>query len=146
MLKKLFYGTAAILLLAGCSASQMAKTRAADLMAPGLAAGGGAIGFMATEGKSDGTRLAAAGAGLVGGYLIGQYINNGFQDDKLEEFKTGYDLGRSNSTKQLYWMYQDLNRAKEGTMKYQLYTVPAAYPNDGVKRVDSNITIPIVRD
>lgn len=102
-------------------------------------------GLFATEGDDIGTQMAATGAAAAGTFLLGQFIQNNFQEEKAKEYKAGYDLGRSNSTKELYWLYQKLHQAQDGDevrMKY--YELPMQYPADGVKYVPDSVVLPVI--
>ena len=94
--------------------------------------------------ESEGTRLAATGAAAAGAYLFGQFIENGFKDEKAKEYKAGYDLGRSNSVKELYWLYQKMHEAEEGEVqRSRVFELPVHYPVDGVKRVPDTVTLSV---
>ena len=94
----------------GCST--VGNMATSELVAPGLAIGGASLGAFAAKDESDGTRLAAtAGGGLIG-WLAGLFITKGVDQEKKDEFRTGYELGQSNATKSLYWNIQGLHEAK----------------------------------
>ena len=89
----------------GCST--VGNMATSELVAPGLAIGGASLGAFAAKDESDGTRLAAtAGGGLIG-WLAGLFITKGVDQEKKDEFRTGYELGQSNATKSLYWNIQE---------------------------------------
>lgn len=132
-------------MLCGCTASQIKNSSASDILAPGLGLGGAMVGLYAAEGEDTGTQLAATGAGGLAGFLLGQFIESGFEDEKAKEFKSGFDLGRSNASKELYWNYQKLHEAQDGgDVKLRLYELPTLYPDDGVNRVPDTITLPVM--
>ena len=131
-------------LFCGCSSSQIAQTKASSLLAPALGLGGALAGSYAAKDEDDGTRLAATGAAAAGAFLLGQFIEQGFKDEKAKEYKAGYDLGRSNSAKELYWLYQKLHQAEDGEpQRSRIYELPVSYPSDGVKRVPDSIHISV---
>lgn len=131
-------------LFCGCSATQIAQTKASSLLAPALGLGGALAGSYAAKDEDDGTRLAATGAAAAGAFLLGQFIENGFKEEKAKEYKAGYDLGRSNSTKELYWLYQKMHQAEDGEVtRSRVYELPVQYPADGVKRVPDSIHISV---
>lgn len=131
--------------LCGCTTSQIKKSSPADVLAPGLGLGGALIGLYAAEGEDQGTQLVATGVGGLAGYLLGEFVENGFEDDKAKEFKAGFDLGRSNASKELYWNYQKLHEAQNGgDVKLRMYELPAVYPDDGINRVPDAITLPVM--
>ena len=115
--------------LCGCSSSQLANTSASGLLAPALGLGGGLAG------------LYAAGA-----FLLGQFIENDFKEEKAKEYRAGYDLGRANSIKELYWLTQQLHRAQDGDQpQMQMYELPVQYPADGAKYVPDTVYLPVVK-
>lgn len=147
-LKKAIFGLCAlsvIFSMTGCST--VSNTKISELVAPGLAIGGGTLGAYAAKDESDGTRLAAtAGGGLIG-WLVGLFITKGVEQEKKDEFRSGYELGQSNATKSLYWQIQQLHEAKnqpDSTVTY--YHIPADYPADGAKRTAGSVVLPIVQD
>ena len=134
-----------MLIVSGCSATQIAQTKASQIVSPALGLAGAVGGLFASEDESQGTQIAVTTAAAAGGYLLGQFIENGFKDEKQKEFRAGYDLGRSNSAKELYWLYQKLHQAEEGgETRTRLYELPVQYKNDGVKRVPDSILLPVV--
>ena len=140
----MFAAATAGTLFCGCSATQIAQTQASSLLAPALGLGGALAGSYAAKDEDDGTRLAATGAAAAGAFLLGQFIEQGFKDEKAKEYKAGYDLGRSNSTKELYWLYQKLHQAEDGEVqRSRTYELPVQYPADGVKRVPDSISISV---
>ena len=147
MVKKLFSAAIPVffLVLSGCSAGQIANTQAAQLISPALGIAGAAAGLYAAEGESQGTQIAVTSAAAAGGYLLGQFIEYGFKDEKKKEFRAGYDLGRSNAAKELYWLYQKLHQAEEGgETRTRLYELPVQYPDNGVKHVPDSVLLPVV--
>ena len=131
-------------LFCGCSATQIAQTKASSLLSPALGLGGALAGSYAAKDEDDGTRLAATGAAAAGAYLFGQFIENGIKEEKAKEYKAGYDLGRSNSAKELYWLYQKLHQTEDGEpQRNRIYELPVSYPADGVKRVPDFIHISV---
>lgn len=109
-------------LLSGCGSLERPVTDAA------LGAGGAYLG----NSLSHGNALATAG-GAAGGVLLGE----GYHALKVhgqEKAKTeGYNLGRSDGVKQLYWDLQRQQRQPAPTETYRLYevTIPEHW-EDGV--------------
>lgn len=133
-----------LLILCGCAATQIANASVPSLLAPALGLGGALGGIYAAEGESQGTQLAAAGAAAAGAFLLGQFIENGFKEEKKKEYKAGYDLGRSNSAKELYWLYQKLHQAQdEEPQRTRIYELPVEYPDNGVKYVPDTVSISV---
>ena len=132
--------------LCGCSSSQLANTSASGLLAPALGLGGGLAGLYATEDEDIGTQLAATGAAAAGAFLLGQFIENDFKEEKAKEYRAGYDLGRANSIKELYWLTQLLHRAQDGDQpQMQMYELPVQYPANGAKYVPDTVYLPVVK-
>ncbi len=129
----------------GCTSTQISRSSPIDVLAPVLGLGGAAAGLYATKGSDVGTQLAATAAGAVGAYLVGEFVSGGVDEELVKEFAAGYNLGRSNSAKELYWSYQKLHnkQADDNQIKYRIYDLPAPFQNDGIKRVASTISIPI---
>ena len=136
---------AALLGMTGCST--VSSTSISELVAPGLAVGGGTLGAFAAQHESEGTRLAAtAGGGLIG-WLAGLFLTKGIQQEKKKEFRSGYELGQSNATKSLYWQMQQLHEAKNQVdSQVVYYQIPADYPNDGANRTEGTVLLPVVQD
>ena len=98
------------------------------------------------EDKDVGTQLAATGAAAAGAFLLGQFIENDFKEEKAKEYRAGYDLGRANSIKELYWLTQQLHRAQDGDQpQMQMYELPVQYPADGAKYVPDTVYLPVVK-
>jgi hypothetical protein len=134
----------AAMLFCSCSSTQIAKTQASSLLAPVLGLGGALAASHMAKDEDDGTRLAATGAAAAGAFLLGQFIENGFKEEKAKEYKAGYDLGRSNSAKELYWLYQKLHQAEEGEVtRSRVYELPVQYPDNGVKYVPSSVSLSV---
>ena len=115
------------------------------MLAPALGLGGALAGSYVAKDEDDGTRLAATGAAAAGAFLLGQFIETDFREEKAKEYRAGYDLGRSNSVKELYWLYQKLHQAEDGESRSsRIYELPVQYPNDGVKYVPSSVVLSIV--
>ena len=137
--------SALILGMTGCST--VSNTSISELVAPGLAIGGATLGALGAKDESEGTRIAAtAGGGLVG-WLVGLFVTKGIQQEKKDEFRSGYELGQSNASKSLYWQIQQLHEAKnQPDSQVIYYRIPADYPNDGANRTDGTVMLPVVQD
>lgn len=130
-------------LLSGCST--VSKTAISELVAPGLAIGGGTLGAFAAQDGSNGARLAAtAGGGLIG-WLTGLFITKGIEQEKQDEFRSGYELGQSNAAKSLYWQMQKLHEAQNRqNSQVVYYRIPADEPQDGANRTPGSVLMPVV--
>lgn len=135
----------ALFILTGCST--VGNLTPSELVAPGLAIGGASLGSFAAKDEDDGMRLAAtAGGGLIG-WLAGLFVTDGVEQEKKDEFRSGYELGQSNATKSMYWNIQGLHEAKnqpDATVTY--YQIPADYPADGANRTPGSVLMPVARD
>ena len=129
----------------GCST--VGNLATSELVSPGLAIGGASLGAFAAKNEDDGTRLAAtAGGGLIG-WLGGLFITKGIEQEKKDEFRSGYDLGQSNATKSLYWNIQGLHEAKnQPNSQVIYYQIPADYPADGANRTPGSVMMPVAED
>lgn len=140
-----YFAATMILSLTGCST--VSNTTISELVAPGLAISGATLGALGAKEESEGTRLAAtAGGGLIG-WLVGLFITKGIQQEKKDEFRSGYELGQSNATKSLYWQIQQLHEAKnQPDSQVIYYQIPADYPNDNANRTEGTVLLPVVQD
>ena len=94
--------------------------------------------------------LGTGGAGACHrliGWLAGLFITKGVDQEKKDEFRTGYELGQSNATKSLYWNIQGLHEAKNQLDSQVIYyQIPADYPADGANRTPGSVMLPVVTD
>lgn len=111
-----------LILLCGCAGLQRPLTDAA------LGAGGAYLGNKLSHGDP----LATAG-GAAGGVLLGEAFNALKTSGQKSAYTDGYSLGRSDGVKQLYWSFQDRQRATAPSDSYRLYdvTIPERW-EDGV--------------
>lgn len=131
--------------ISGCSS--VGKLTTSDLVTPGLVIGGASLGAFAAEGESEGTRLAATAGGGLLGWLASVFITDGVQQEKKDEFRSGYELGQSNATKSLYWNMQSLHEARnQPDSRVIYYQIPADYPQDGANRTPGSVMMPIAHD
>ncbi len=96
--------------LSGCSSFTDAVQTGAGA-GLGAAAGGG-IGYAASNGNLQTTAISGLG-GAVGGGLLTSIFQSHSKKKKIEEQQKGYDLGRSDSVKSLYWMARNLQKPRE---------------------------------
>lgn len=129
----------------GCST--VGNLATSELVAPGLAIGGASLGAFAAKDEDDGTRLAATSGGGLIGWLSGLFITKGVEQEKKDEFRSGYELGQSNATKALYWNLQSLHEARNQPESQVIYyQIPADYPSDGAQRTPGSVLMPVVLD
>lgn len=145
--KKIYLILTAALISGMTGCSTVSNTRISDLVAPGLAISGATLGALGAKDESEGTQLVAtAGGGLIG-WLVGLFFTKGIEQEKKDEFRSGYELGQSNATKSLYWQIQQLHEAKnQPDSQVVYYQIPADYPDDGAKRTDGTVMLPVVKD
>jgi hypothetical protein len=135
MMKVIFILGLILTMGCGCSTYQLNNSSANDLLTPAAAAGGAAIGLYATEGEDVGTQMAGTFGGGILGWLLGAFITSHAEESRFKEFQAGYNLGRSNAAKQLYWSYQALHDVKQNSGEDT--TVYYNFPN--------GVTIPVVQ-
>ncbi|MCP5523233.1 MAG: hypothetical protein H7A46_16990 [Verrucomicrobiales bacterium] len=124
-----------LLLLAGCGSVGRPLTGAA------LGAGGAYLGHR----LSDGDPLATAG-GAAAGILASEGAHALAAAQKDKAFVSGYNLGRSDGVKDLYWHLQDQQRAADAAPSYLFpeVTIPA-HSENGVLLEPSTRTLRIQR-
>ena len=129
--------TGTTLLLVSCSGMQGPLTTAATTGA------GAAIGNSLDDGGGGGTVL-----GAIAGYAGGVALDNAGKKSQKEHYATGYDKGRSDSTKLLYWAQRDAHarKAGESNLEKRFYEipVPAHITGDGVLVEPHNRVIEVV--
>lgn len=113
-------GGGVLLLTAGCEDMNLSSRGLVDA---GAAAGAGAIANQLSGGDLATTAIAAGAAGVGADLLQGVYHSN-----TKKQVEAGYDLGRSDATKQLYWASQRLQAPSatgsvEGKANYTDYEV-----------------------
>ena len=110
-------GLASFLLLAltGCEATQHAAIDA------GAAGTGAAIGY-----EVDKKNPYGAAIGGAAGLLVGEAANYGISAQKKTQYQEGYNKGRSDEVKTLYWAQRDLHRAtdEDGQLRRKLVEIP----------------------
>ncbi len=110
-------GLASFLLaaLTGCEATQHAAIDTAG------AGGGAAIGYAIDKKNPYGAAIGGA-AGL----LVGEAANYGISSQKKTQYLEGYNKGRSDEVKTLYWAQRDAHRATEedGQLRRKLVEIP----------------------
>lgn len=92
----------ALISLASCSSMPRAATNA-------LTAGAGAfVGHELTSGEPEGALLGAAA-----GVAAGEVLNHSRETSERKAFTVGYDKGRSDEVKRLYWVQKRLHQGDE---------------------------------
>ena len=112
-------GGGILLVTAGCENMDVSSRGLVDA---GAAAGAGVIANQLSGGDLATTAIAAGAAGVGADLLQGAYHSN-----TKKQVEAGYDLGRSDATKQLYWASQRLQApgaSGEGKANYTDYEVP----------------------
>lgn len=125
------------LLLASCSGMQGPITTAATT---GV---GAAVGNSLDDGGVGGTVL-----GAVAGYAGGVALEKAGKKSEQAQYANGYDKGRSDSTKLLYWAQRDAHARKAGdkNLEKRFYEipVPAHITGDGVLVEPHNRVVEVV--
>ena len=99
-----------LLLLSGCSSLTDAAETAAGAGAGAAAAGG--IGYAASGGNLTTTAISGV-AGAAGGGLLTSFLQSRAKKKKIEEQQVGYDLGKSDTVKSLYWVARSLQKPND---------------------------------
>lgn len=104
-----------VVALTGCEAAQHTAIDA------GTAGGGAAIGY-AVDRKNPYGAAIGGGAGL----LVGEAANYGISAQKKAQYQEGYNKGRSDAAKTLYWAQRDAHRPTEedGQLRRKLVEIP----------------------
>lgn len=104
-----------LLALAGCEAAQHTAIDA------GAAGTGAAIGY-AVDKKSP----VGAAVGGAGGLLVGEAANYGISSQKKAQYQEGYNKGRSDEVKTLYWAQRAAHQPTEedGQLRRKLVEIP----------------------
>ena len=89
--------------LTGCEAAQHTAIDA------GAAGGGAAIGYAVDKKNPYGAAIGGAG-----GLLVGEAVNYGISSQKKTQYQEGYNKGRSDEVKTLYWAQRAAHRADRG--------------------------------
>jgi hypothetical protein len=105
-----------LLLLSGCTNGLFSSR---GLIDAGAATGGGYVANKISHGNSIATVAAAGGSGVGADILQGAV--KGETEKKLE---AGYNLGRADATKQLYWATQRAQGSDEAKPQYSEYQIP----------------------
>ena len=110
-------GLASLLLaaLAGCEAAEHTAIDA------GAAGGGAAIGYAVDKKNPYGAAI-GGGAGL----LVGEAANYGISSQKKAQYLEGYNKGRSDEVKTLYWAQRAAHQPTEedGQLRRKLVEIP----------------------
>lgn len=136
LFRKIISGTlaSAAIFTYGCTTPIGLGYTAGDTVAPIAGIGGGTIGYLATSGKSQDTRMLAAGAGALGAYMLAEMLKNRADRNRQKEFRDGFYLGASNVVKMEYWEIQDLQKGDPNSYDIikRKYTFPGVSELDGV--------------
>ncbi|MCB1095972.1 MAG: hypothetical protein KDN22_10395 [Verrucomicrobiae bacterium] len=106
-----------MIILASCASMPRAATNA-------MTAGTGAfIGHELSDGEPVGALLGAAT-----GVVAGELLNHSRETGKVKAYTSGYDKGRSDEVKRLYWVQRNLHRGDEfggvGSLTPSYYEIP----------------------
>jgi hypothetical protein len=100
----------AISFLSSCSSLTDATETAVGAGAGAAAAGG--VGYAASHGNLLTTVLSGLG-GAAGGGLLTSLFQSRAKKKKVEEEQKGYDLGKSDTVKSLYWVARSIQKPDE---------------------------------
>ena len=129
-----------MLSFSGCSSFTDAVQTGAGAGVGAAAAGG--IGYAASNGNLQTTAISGLG-GAAGGGLLTSLFQAGAKKKKIEEQQKGYNLGRSDTVKSLYWMARNLQKPKEDEQSndLSLQIVQENQNNDSINTVPYQETI-----
>ncbi len=120
-------GLLATFLLCNCNSVPRAVTNAA------MAGTGAFVGHELSDGEPEGALIGAA-AGVV----AGEALNHSRESGNAKAYQSGYDKGRSDEVKRLYWIQKNLHRDAYGdggssglTPSYYEVPVPEHIHSDG---------------
>ncbi len=130
----------AMLLLTSCGSFS-----GGDLATTGTAAAVGGLTYKAFEDDPNAALYGIGAAGLT--YIGGKYLQNKWDDQVKEAYKTGYTEGMANATILHYESIQNLQKRSKNqkTVEYQEYTFPGASERNGIKYVPHNIKLRTVK-
>lgn len=111
--------------LSGCAT--VSNFDPTSLFSLGSAGTAGYIGYEATKNESRDTQMATTALAATGAYIAMEMLRKDISKSKRKEFMAGYNLGRSNRTKQQYWAIQRLSEKGEFEEQttYRTYAFPA---------------------
>ncbi len=98
-------------LLAGCATSRPISDIA-------LGAGGA---FVANKLSNGNAAITAAGA--AGGVLVSEGVHYAANKQSQKAFLNGYEKGKSDAVKQQYWLYVDMQHARNRPDQVRLYEI-----------------------
>jgi hypothetical protein len=98
-------------LLAGCAATRPISDIA-------LGAGGAALANQLSDGN-----VAMTAAGAAGGVMVSEGLHYASSKQSQKAYQTGYEKGKSDAVKQQYWLYVDMQHARNRTDRIRLYEV-----------------------
>lgn len=129
-----------MLSFSGCSSFTDAVQTGAGAGVGAAAAGG--IAYAASNGNLQTTAISGLG-GAAGGGLLTSLFQAGAKKKKIEEQQKGYNLGRSDTVKSLYWMARNLQKPKEDEQSndLSLQIVQENQNNDSINTVPYQETI-----
>ena len=126
--------------LSGCSSLTDAVQTGAGAGLGAAAAGG--IGYAASNGNLQTTAISALG-GAAGGGLLTSLFQSRAKKKKIEEQQKGYDLGRSDTVKSLYWVSRSLQKPSEEPNELKDRFLQVTQGVQGVDEADNSInTVP----
>jgi len=129
----------ALLIFCGCSTESGIKPE--QTIAPLLAMGSGAAGYLAAKDQDEDERALITGAAALGGLAVGSFIADDVAEAKRKEFRDGYNL----AIKRLYWRQQAQHRAKPDEPRLKYYAFPGRESGDnGEKLMKHDVVMPVM--
>jgi len=142
MMHKITFKMAAVLGLAGIlygCAEDIDNMDWEKMGPPAAATGAGAIGYMATEGMNETTRLEVAGAAAAGGFIIAEILRRQAEEERREFFRNGYILGTAHAKARQSGIEERIAAWKNPASTVTRYYT---FPGIAADRNGSNTTIP----
>ena len=134
---------ASLAALSGCaSATDAAETAVGSGV--GAAAGGG-IGYVASHGNWMTTAISGLG-GAAGGGLLTSLFQSRAKNKKQTDQQKGYDLGKSDEAKSLYWVARSLQKPNNEPNDLKdkfLQATEEQEPTAEINQVSYAVTLPV---
>ena len=138
---------AALVLVEGCTASQIERADSTDILPAAMGGLGGYAGYAATDGMSTEERLGVGAATAVAGYSLGELIRNQIGEARKAAFKEGYKTGERVAVKETKSLAERIVQIEEGASQPRttLYAFPSAEDSsDGVKHMKHDVVMPVL--
>lgn len=110
------------------------------LLPPAVSALAGTAAYKLTEDKSEDTQAAWTAGAAIAGLTATEILLRYNKDKSVQQFRNGYDLGRSDAVKQQYWIMQNRQKEDNGYRRhFKYYKFPGVTERDGVKYSEHDV-------